>query len=41
MTKAVLWKHIKGDAERIFLRIEQLKSLLQIALQMDHLFVLL
>jgi hypothetical protein len=39
--KTLLWKYIKDDAERILLRIERLKSLVQIALQMDHLFVLL
>lgn len=39
--KALLWKYIRDDAERILSRIERLKSLVQIALEMDHLFVLL
>lgn len=39
MTKTLLWKYIKDDAERILSRIERLKSLVQIALEMDHLFV--
>jgi hypothetical protein len=39
MTKTLLWKYIQQDAERILLRIERLKSLVQIALEMDHLFV--
>jgi hypothetical protein len=40
MTKTLLWKYIQQDAERILLRIERLKSLVQIALEMDHLSVL-
>jgi hypothetical protein len=39
MTKTLLWKYIKDDAERIVLGIERLKSLVQIALEMDHLYV--
>jgi hypothetical protein len=39
--KTLLWKYIKDDAERILSRIERLKSLVQIALEMDHLSVLL
>jgi hypothetical protein len=39
MAKTLLWKYIKGDVERILLRIERLKSLLHITLEMDHLFV--
>jgi hypothetical protein len=39
--KTILWKYIRDDAERILLRIERLKSLVQIALEMDHLSVLL
>jgi hypothetical protein len=38
--KTVLWTYIQQDAERILLRIERLKSLVHIALEMDHLFVL-
>lgn len=41
MTKRLLWKYVKEDAERILSRIERLKSLVQIALENDHLFVLL
>jgi hypothetical protein len=37
--RTFLWKHIRDDAERILLRIERLKSLVQIALEMDHLCV--
>ncbi|KAH4217774.1 hypothetical protein HBH70_194640 [Parastagonospora nodorum] len=36
IAKTLLWKYIKEDAESILLRIERLKSLVQIALQMDH-----
>ncbi|PSN61088.1 hypothetical protein BS50DRAFT_652779 [Corynespora cassiicola Philippines] len=36
MAKALLWKYIKEDAKDILSRIERLKSLVQIALQMDH-----
>ncbi|KAF2791757.1 ankyrin [Melanomma pulvis-pyrius CBS 109.77] len=36
MTKTLLWKYIKDDAEHILSRIERLKSLVQIALEMDH-----
>jgi hypothetical protein len=39
MAKTILWKYIKEDADGILVRIERLKSLVQIALQMDHLFV--
>jgi hypothetical protein len=39
--KTLLWKYIRDDAERILSKIERLKSLVQIALEMDHLFVLL
>ncbi|KAF2466052.1 uncharacterized protein BDR25DRAFT_185539, partial [Lindgomyces ingoldianus] len=35
--KTLLWKYIKEDIERILLKIERLKSLVQIALEMDHL----
>jgi hypothetical protein len=38
--KTFLWKYIQQDAERILSRMERLKSLVQIALEMDHLFVL-
>jgi hypothetical protein len=41
IAKTLLWKFIKEDAERIMTRIERLKSLVHIALEMDHLFVLL
>ncbi|KAF3031163.1 hypothetical protein E8E12_000410 [Didymella heteroderae] len=34
--KTLLWKYIRDDAERILLRIERLKSLVQIALELDH-----
>ncbi|KAH6643577.1 hypothetical protein C7974DRAFT_985 [Boeremia exigua] len=36
LAKTILWKHIKGDAERILSRVERLKSLVLIALEMDH-----
>ncbi|KAF2622262.1 hypothetical protein BU25DRAFT_434972 [Macroventuria anomochaeta] len=36
MTKTPLWMYIRDDAERILSRIELLKSLEQIALEMDH-----
>ncbi|KAH7353153.1 hypothetical protein BKA66DRAFT_516228 [Pyrenochaeta sp. MPI-SDFR-AT-0127] len=36
MTKTLLWKYIKDDAERILSRMERLKTLVQIALEMDH-----
>ncbi|KAF1363100.1 hypothetical protein EJ07DRAFT_54123, partial [Lizonia empirigonia] len=36
--KTFLWKYVRDDAERILSRIERLKSLVQIALEMDHLF---
>lgn len=39
MVKTLLWKYIKDDVESILLRIERLKSLLHITLEMDHLFV--
>ncbi|PSN59029.1 hypothetical protein BS50DRAFT_509258 [Corynespora cassiicola Philippines] len=39
MTKTLLWKYIKEDVKDILSRIERLKSLVQIALQMDHLYV--
>jgi hypothetical protein len=39
MVKTLLWKHIRDDAEHILVRIERLKSLVQIALEMDHLYV--
>ncbi|KAF1962049.1 hypothetical protein CC80DRAFT_434763 [Byssothecium circinans] len=39
MAKTLLWKYIKEDADSILVRTERLKSLVQIALQMDHLFV--
>jgi hypothetical protein len=39
MAKALQWKYIKEDAEAILVRIERLKSLVQIALHLDHLFV--
>lgn len=39
--KTLLWKYIRDDAKRILLRIERLKSLVQIALEIDYLFVLL
>jgi hypothetical protein len=38
--KTLLWKYIQPDTERILLKIERLKSLVQIALEMDHLSVL-
>ncbi len=41
VSKTLLWKYIKDDAERIMSRIERLKSLVQFALENDHLFVLL
>lgn len=41
MAKTLLWKNIKEDAERILSSIERLKSLVQIALENDHLSVLL
>ncbi|KAF1973486.1 ankyrin [Bimuria novae-zelandiae CBS 107.79] len=34
--KALLWKYIKDDAERILLGMERLKSFVQMALGMDH-----
>lgn len=37
IAQTLLWKHIKEDAERIMLRIERLKLVVQIALTMDHL----
>jgi hypothetical protein len=37
IAQTLLWKHIKEDAERILLSIERLKSVVQIALTMDHL----
>jgi hypothetical protein len=39
MTKTLLWKYIRDDVERILSRITRLKSLIQIALEMDHMFV--
>lgn len=39
--KTLLWKYVREDAEHILSRIERLKSLVQIALEMDHLFVYL
>lgn len=41
MTNPLLWKYMKDDAEHILSRVERLKSLVQIALENDHLFVLL
>lgn len=40
MTKTLLWKHVKKDVEDVLSKMERLKSLMQIALEMDHLFVL-
>lgn len=39
ITKILLWKYVKDDAEQILSRVERLKSAVQIALQMDHLLV--
>jgi hypothetical protein len=39
MAKTLWWKYIKEDAKGILVRIERLKSLVQIALQMDYFFV--
>jgi hypothetical protein len=39
LRKILLWKYIKDDAERILSGIERLKSVVQIALEMDHLYV--
>jgi hypothetical protein len=39
--KTLIWKYIKDDANHILLEIERLKSLVQIALEMDHLYVTL
>lgn len=41
MATILLWKYIKDDAQHILLRLGRLQSLVQIALEMDHLFVLL
>jgi len=37
IAKTLLWRHVIEDAERILLRIERLKSVVHIALVMDHL----
>ncbi|KAI8935777.1 hypothetical protein NX059_007297 [Plenodomus lindquistii] len=39
LATTLLWKYIKNDAERILTKVERLNSLVQIALEMDHLFV--
>jgi hypothetical protein len=39
LAKTLLWKYIKDDVELILSKVERLKSLVQIALQMDHMFV--
>ncbi|KAL6709052.1 hypothetical protein ACN47E_002179 [Coniothyrium glycines] len=36
ISKTVLWKFVKKDADSILARIERLKSLTQIALELDH-----
>lgn len=38
---SLIWRYIRNDAECILSRIGRLKTLVQIALEMDHLFVLL
>jgi hypothetical protein len=37
IAKTLLWRHVREDAERILSRIERLKSVVHIALEMDHL----
>jgi hypothetical protein len=37
--RRVVWKFNKAEVERIFERMERLKSLVSIALEMDHLYV--
>jgi hypothetical protein len=39
LAKTLLWKYIKDDVELILSKVERLKSLVQIALQMNHMFV--
>ncbi|KAH7381270.1 ankyrin repeat domain-containing protein [Phaeosphaeria sp. MPI-PUGE-AT-0046c] len=36
ITKTLLWKYVKNDAEYLLTRIERLKSHVRIALEMDH-----
>jgi hypothetical protein len=37
LSKTLLWKYIKEDADRILSRTDRLNSLVQIALELDHL----
>jgi hypothetical protein len=39
IAKTLLWKYVRDDAERLLARLERLKSLVQIALELDHLCV--
>lgn len=37
VVKVLTWTHVKAEVEAVLHRIERLKSLIDIALQMDHL----